>query len=138
MTDTQAPRQTDVSPDPAPSSTGLSATPDVYRTRLDEQPDERIDAWVAELVRDMSIRRGVRRVLADFRDATGLDDRGLERLFAAGGGPPAVVGRTADGELMIPAIALHYLVPGARRLLPDARERLIGYIAASFHEIVYL
>jgi hypothetical protein len=123
---------------PAPSATGLSETPDVYRARLDDQPDERIDAWVAELMRDMSIRRGVRRVLGDFRAATGVDERGLERLFAAGGGPPAVVGRTESGEMMVPAISLHYLVAGARRLLPDARPRLIRYLTDSFHEIVYL
>mgnify|MGYP006203267851 CR=1 FL=1 len=128
----------DTSPHPAPAATGLSASGAVYRTRLDEQSDEQVDAWVAELMRDMSIRRGVRRVLADFREATGLDERGLERVFAAGGGPPAVIGRTAAGELMVPAIALHYLVTGARALLPDARRRLIDYLADSFHEIVYI
>ncbi len=137
MTDTRSPK-TGGSAEAAPAATGLSATPDVYRQRLTEQPDERIDAWVAELMRDMSIRRGVRRVLADFRSATGLDDRGLERVFAAGGGPPASIGRTGAGELMLPAISLHYLVGGSRALLPDARQRLIGYLTDSFHEIVYL
>jgi hypothetical protein len=39
---------------------------------------------------------------------------------------------------MLPAISLHHLVAGARSVLPDARERLIGYLADSFHEIVYL
>lgn len=129
---------TDTSPNPAPAATGLSATPDVYRTRLDEQPDERIDDWVAELMRDMSIRRGVRRVLADFRTATGLDERSLERVFAAGGGPPAAIGRTEAGELMVPAISLHYLVVGTRLLVPDARARLIAFLSNSFDEIVFL
>lgn len=129
---------TDTSQSTAPVATGLSSTPDVYRSRLDEEPDARIDAWAAELMRDVSIRRGVRRVLADFRAATGLDERGLERVYAAGGGPPAAVGRTDTGELMVPAISLHYLVTGAHALLPDARERLITYLVDSFHEIVYL
>lgn len=120
------------------TATGLSATPEEYRDRLDEQPDERIDAWAAELMRDMSIRRGVRRVIADFRAAASLDERALERLFAAGGGPPAAVGRTAAGELMVPAISLHYLVRGSRTLLPDARERLTRYLVDSFHEIVFI
>lgn len=120
------------------TATGLSATPDEYLERLSEQPDERIDAWAAELMRDMSIRRGVRRVLADFASATDLNEKELMALYAAGGGPPASVGRTDAGELMVPAIALHYLVSGSRARLPDARQRLIGYLVDSFHEIVYL
>ena len=120
------------------TATGLSATPEEYQARLSEQPDERIDAWVAELMRDMSIRRGVRRVLADFGSAAGLDEKGLVALYAAGGGPPAAVGRTERGELMLPAISLHYLVSGSRARLPDARERMIRYLTRSFHEIVYL
>lgn len=120
------------------TTTGLSATPEEYRQRLDEQPDERIDAWVAELMRDVSIRRGVRRVLADFRRSAGADDALLERLYARGGGPPAAVGRTEDGELMMPAISLHYLVTGSRAHFPDARQRLTSYIVDHFHEIVFI
>jgi hypothetical protein len=120
------------------TATGLSATPEEYLQRLSEQPDDRIDAWVAELMRDMSIRRGVRRVLADFGRAAGVDDAGLISLYAAGGGPPAAVGRTEAGELMLPAISLHYLVTGSRARLGGARERLIGFLVDSFHEIVYL
>ena len=89
-------------------------------------------------MRDLSIRVGVLRVLADFRRATGLKDRDVERLFAVGGGPPAVVGRTADGRMMVPAIALHYLVSGLRRETPDGRERLTRYLVENFHEIVYI
>ncbi|HWH23451.1 MAG TPA: hypothetical protein VNW68_01005 [Candidatus Limnocylindria bacterium] len=120
------------------TATGLSATPDQYRQRLDEQSDEAIDAWVAELMRDMSIRRGVLRVLEDFRRAAGVDDTALERLYAAGGGPPAAVGRTSDGALMVPAISLHHFVSGARSQLPDARMRLTRYLVDSFHEIVFI
>jgi hypothetical protein len=120
------------------TATGLSATPEEYHSRLAEQPDEQIDAWAAELMRDVSIRRGVRRVLADFGAATGLDQRALEQLFARGGGPPAAVGHTEGGEMMVPAISLHFLVRGARGALADARERLIRYLTDNFHEIVYL
>jgi hypothetical protein len=39
---------------------------------------------------------------------------------------------------MVPTISLHFLVPGLRAELPDARDRLIAYLAASFDEIVYV
>jgi hypothetical protein len=120
------------------SATGLSVTPDEYRSRLGQQSDEAIDAWAAELMRDLSIRRGVLSVLDECRAAAGVDDRGLERLYAAGGGPPAAVGQTDDGRLMVPAISLHYLVSGAHALLPDARQRLTSYLVNSFHDIVFI
>jgi hypothetical protein len=118
--------------------TGLSADPKEYRTRLAEQPDDQIDAWAAELMRDVAIRRGVIRVLTDFRAAARLDEPGLERVFAAGGGPPATIGRDAQGRLMVPAIALWALVPGIRSQVPDGRDRLIEYLVANFHELVYV
>ena len=120
------------------SATGLSSDAKEYRTRLESQSDDQLDAWSAELMRDMSIRLGVLPVLDEFRHSTGLDDAGVERAFAAGGGPSAVVGRTADGKMMIPAIALHYLVDGLRHESPDARERLIAYLVANFEEFVYI
>ncbi|HET7676617.1 MAG TPA: hypothetical protein VFK38_02080 [Candidatus Limnocylindrales bacterium] len=120
------------------TGTGLSANPGEYRQRLEEQPDEQIDAWAAELMRDMSIRRGVLTVLAEFMAAAGLDERSLERVYAAGGGAPATLGRTAEGRLMAPAISLHHFVSGLRREVPDARVRLIRYLVGSFHEIVYI
>lgn len=120
------------------TATGLSATPQEYRQRLQEQPDAQIDAWVAELMRDMSIMPGVREVLKAFKRAMGIDDAGVTRLYATGGGPVAAVGRTASGELMVPAISLYYLVAGARSQLPDARDRLINYLVDSFHTIAYI
>jgi hypothetical protein len=120
------------------SSNGLSATPAEYQERLDEQPDEQIDTWAAELMRDMSIRRGVLPVLEEFRHAARLDDTGIERVYTAGGGAPATVGRTADGRLMVPAISLRFLVPGLRREVPDARQRLIAWLVGSFEELVYI
>jgi hypothetical protein len=120
------------------ATTGLSADPKEYRDRLAEQSDEQIDAWTAELMRDVAIRRGVRKVVADFRSAARLDEAGFERVFASGGGPPAVVGRDADGNVMVPAISLFALVPGIRSQVGDARDRLIEYLVANFNELVYV
>ena len=94
------------------ASTGLSADPTEYRARLADQSDDQIDAWVAELMRDVVIRRGIVKVVDDFRRAARLDERGFERVFASGGGPPAVIGRDAKGRLVVPTITLYALVPG--------------------------
>lgn len=120
------------------TATGLSSTAAEYRERLADQPDTQIDAWASELMRDMSIRRGVRQVLERLRRSMGTDDPGLQRLYASGGGPVAAVGRTESGEMMVPAISLYFFVSGARTLLPDARDRLIAYLVDNFHEIVYI
>ena len=119
-------------------ATGLSTTEDEYRTRLGEQTDDQIDAWAAELMRDVAIRRGVLRVLEDFRRAARLDERTFERVFASGGGPPAVIGRDAQGRLMVPAITLFALVPGIRAEVSDGRDRLVEYLVANFEEIIYV
>jgi len=118
-------------------STGLAKTPAEYRGRLLEQTDQQLDAWAAEAMRDISIRRGVLAVLHDVKAASGLDDTGLEKVFAAGGGPPAVVGRDAAGRLMVPAATLHCLVKGFRAIVPGARETLVEYLVENFGELVY-
>ena len=120
------------------AATGLSADANEYRTRLADQTDGQIDAWAAELMRDVAIRRGVVKVVEDFRRATRIDEPGFERVFASGGGPPAVVGRDAKGRLMVPAITLFALVPGIRAQVPDGRDRLIEYLLENFDEIVYV
>jgi hypothetical protein len=119
-------------------ATGLSADPAEYRRRLAEQEDAQIDAWASELIRDVVIRRGIVKVVADFRRATHLDEAQFERVFAAGGGPPAVIGRDRDGHLIVPTITLHALIPGLRSQLADARQRLIEYLVANFGELVYV
>ena len=120
------------------SSTGLAQDPAEYRRRLEQQPDEQVDAWAAELMRDLSIRVGVRRVIGDVLVAARVNEREFEHVFAAGGGVPATLGRTADGELMVPAIELWCIVRGIRAKVPDARERLIDYLVGRFGEMVYL
>ena len=120
------------------AATGLSADPEEYRTRLAEQSDEQIDTWAAELMRDVAKRRGIVKVVQDFQRAAGLDDRGFERVFASGGGAPATVGRDAAGQLMVPTVTLHHLVPGIRTADPGGRDRLIDYLVANFDELVYV
>jgi hypothetical protein len=122
----------------AVGATGLASNPKEYRSRLDEQTDEQIDAWAAELMRDVAIRRGVLTVIADFLKAARLDERGFERVFAAGGGPPASIGRDRKGRLMVPAITLYALVPGIRALTSDGRKRLIEYLVENFDDLVYV
>jgi hypothetical protein len=115
----------------------LAADPAEYRARLTEQPDEQLDAWTQELLRDMVIRRGLPQVVADFRSETRLSEVEFEHVFASGGGPPATVGRDADGRLLVPTVSLWAVVPGLRSRVPDARDRLIDYLVANFHDFVY-
>jgi hypothetical protein len=119
-------------------ATGLSADPTEYRARLTEQSDEQIDLWAQEMMRDVAKRRGVIRVLDDLRRAAKLTDRDIERVFASGGGPPAVIGRDAQGRQMMPAVTMFALVPGIRAEAADGRERLIDYLVENFHELVYV
>lgn len=120
------------------AATGLSADPNEYRSRLAEQSDDQIDAWAAELMRDVAKRRGVIRVLSDLRKAARLTEADIERAFASGDGPVAVVGRDAQGRQMIPAVALYALVPGIRARTRDGRKRLIDYLVENFDELVYV
>ena len=120
------------------AETGLSADPKQYRRRLTEQSDDQIDAWAAELMRDVAIRQGVLDVIKDFLKAARLDESAFERVFAAGGGPPAVVGRDREGRLMVPAITLYALVPGIRSETQDERQRLIDYLVENFEDLVYV
>jgi hypothetical protein len=119
-------------------ATGLSIDPDEYRARLVGQPDAQIDSWASELLRDIAIRRGIVRAVDDFRRAAGLSEAELERVFASGGGPPAVVGHDTDGHLIVPAITLWALVPGIRAQVGDGRDRLVDYLVANFGELVYV
>ncbi len=120
------------------ASTGLSANPKEYRKRLKDQSDDQIDAWVAELLRDVVIRRGIPKVVEEFRQGARLDVRSFERVFASGGGPPAVIGRDPKGRLVVPATTLFVLVAGIRAQVADGRERLIEYLVQNFNELVYV
>ena len=56
------------------SGTGLSANPREYRSRLADQSDSQIDAWASELMRDVVKRRGIVKVVNDFRSAAKLSE----------------------------------------------------------------
>ena len=120
------------------TTAGLSADPKEYRKRLADQSDEQIDAWASELMRDVVIRRGVIKVIDDFRRTAKLTEPEFERVFASGGGPPAVLGRDREGHIMVPAITLFALVPGIRSQVADGRDRLVEYLVANFGELVYV
>jgi hypothetical protein len=120
------------------SGTGLAADPKEYRARLDDQPDDQIDRWVAELMRDVVKRRGIVKVVADFSKATRLSEAEFERVFAFGGGAPRTLGRDRDGHVVVPTVSLWTLVPGLRGLVGDSRGRLIEYLVANFDELVYV
>ena len=120
------------------TGTGLSTDPREYRARLDDQPDDQIDRWVSELMRDVVKRRGIVKVVADFRSAARLSEAEFERVFAFGGGAPRTVGRDGAGRLVVPTISLWALVPGLRGLVADSRGRLIEYLVANFDELVYV
>jgi hypothetical protein len=119
-------------------ATGLASNPKEYRSRLAEQSDDQIDSWASELMRDMVIRRGIVKVVGDFQRAARLDDRSFERVFAAGGGAPAAVGRDREGHLLVPTVTLYALVPGVRAETSDGRDRLIDYLVANFDDLVYV
>lgn len=118
--------------------TGLAPNAREYRRRLNKQSDAQIDAWAKELMRDLSIRRGVRYVIRGFMRTAGIDERALERVFSAGGGPIATLSRTEKGEFMVPAVQLFFLVPGIRAATSNGRERLIAYLVSEFHELAFI
>ena len=121
------------------ASTGLSADPTEYRARLADQSDDQIDAWVAELMRDVvdppRHRQGRRRLPARGAASTSAVSNGCS-LPAAGRRRSS--GATRKGRLMVPAITLYALVPGIRAQVPDGRDRLIEYLVENFDEIVYV
>lgn len=120
------------------AATGLSADPAEYRRRLNEQSDEQIDTWAAELMRDVAKRRGVVRVIEDFKRVARLGDAAFERVFASGDGPPAAIGRDRAGHMIVPTIALYALVPGIRTQVVDGRDRLVEFLVENFDELVYV
>lgn len=119
-------------------ASGLSADPGEYRVRLAEQADAQLDSWAAELMRDVAKRRGIVPVVKAFRSAAALSEAEFEHVFASGGGAPATVGHDANGNLIVPTISLHALVPGLRARTKDGRERLIDFLVANFDELVYV
>ena len=119
-------------------ATGLAANPKEYRERLDEQTDDadrRLGVRAHARHRDPARRPPGHQGLPPCRS---IDERSFERVFAAGGGPPAVIGRDREGRLLVPAITLHALVPGSAPRRKDGRARLIEYLVENFEDLVYV
>ena len=120
------------------AATGLSADPKEYRARLADQSDDQIDAWAAELMRDVvdppRHRQGRRRLPARGPARRSRIRTGVRfRRRAAG-----VIGRDAAGPPDGPDD--HAVRPraGIRAQVPDGRERLIEYLVENFDELVYV
>ena len=99
-----------------------------YRGMAEEQSDEQIDRWAADLFIDFAKRRGVGTAVAAFCRAAHLDERGFQRAFLVGGGPDHVVGIDTGGALAAPIFELPRAIAGLRRIDPQARERLIDFL----------
>ncbi|HEY7464276.1 MAG TPA: hypothetical protein VH987_07550 [Candidatus Limnocylindria bacterium] len=99
-----------------------------YRAMVEDQSDEQIDRWAADLFVDFAKRRGVGTAIAAFCRAAGLDTRGFQRAFLVGGGPDHVVGIDTAGNLAAPIFELPRSIVGLRRIQPDARAKLIDFL----------
>jgi hypothetical protein len=99
-----------------------------YRDMAEEQPDDQIDRWAADLFIDFAKRRGVGTAIAAFCRAARLDERGFQRAFLVGGGPDHVVGIDTGGALAAPIFELPKAIAGLRKIDPQARERLIDFL----------
>jgi len=99
-----------------------------YRTMAEDQTDEQVDRWAADLFIDFAKRRGVGTAIAAFCRAAGLDERGFQRVFLVGGGPDHVVGIDTGGALAAPIFELPKAIAGLRKIDPQARERLIDFL----------
>ena len=120
-------------------ATGLAADPAEYRARLREQPDDQIDAWArSSCATSPSAGRpaGPGRVRIG---ATRLDDRRFERVFAAGGGPPATFGRDARRRADDPGRRRSTAWSrGSAARRPTGGTVSIEYLVENFEELVYV
>lgn len=99
-----------------------------YREMVVAQDDAQVDTWAADLFIDFAKRIGVGTAIAAFCTATGLDARGFQRAFLVGGGPDHVVGIDTAGSLAAPIFELPKAIAGLRRIDPDARQKLVGFL----------
>jgi len=99
-----------------------------YRAMAEDQTDDQVDRWAADLFIDFAKRRGVGTAIAAFCRAARLDERGFQRVFLVGGGPDHVVGIDTGGALAAPIFELPKAIAGLRKIDPQARERLIDFL----------
>ena len=105
-----------------------TGTGETYRQMVEAQGDDQIDRWAADLFIDFAKRKGVGTAIAAFCGAAGLDTRGFQRAFLVGGGPDHVVGIDTAGNLAAPIFELPRAVAGLRRVVPDARRKLVDFL----------
>lgn len=108
-----------------------------YRAMVEDQADQQIDAWAADLFIDFAKRKGVGTAINAFCAVTGLDARGFQRVFLVGGGPDHVVGIDTGGSLAAPIFELPRAVAGLRRIDPAARQKLIEFLVAQREVMSY-
>jgi hypothetical protein len=109
-----------------------------YREMVEAQSDEQVDAWAADLFIDFAKRIGVGTAIRAFCEATGLDARGFQRAFLVGGGPDHVVGIDTAGSLAAPIFELPKAIAGLRRVDPNARAKLIGFLVGHREVMSYV
>src|SRR5687767_3642035 len=102
------------------------------------QSDDQVDAWASDLLVDFAKRMGVATAIQAFCEATGLDARGFQRAFLAGGGPDHVIGIDTAGGVSAPIFELPKAVKGLRRIDPAAREKLIRFLVANREVMSYV
>jgi hypothetical protein len=100
-----------------------------YREMLEAQDDAQLDTWAADLIVDFAKRLGVGNAIEAFSRAASLDARGFQRAFLVGGGADHVVGIDTAGALAAPIFELPKAIRGLRRISPDARRKLISFLA---------
>ena len=108
-----------------------------YRKMVVAQPDEQIDRWSSDLIRDFALRRGVGTAVAEFCRAAALDAGGFQRAFLVGGGPDHVIGIDTAGSLAAPIFELPRAITGLRRIDPSAREKLIDFLVENREVMSY-
>jgi hypothetical protein len=100
-----------------------------YRQMIEAQEDAQIDTWAADLFVDFAKRMGVGPAIEAFCRAATLDARGFQRAFLVGGGPDHVIGIDTAGAIAAPIFELPKAIQGLRRIDPDARAKLIDFLA---------
>jgi hypothetical protein len=109
-----------------------------YREMVAAQDSEQVDAWAADLFMDFAKRMGVGTAIASFCRATGLDERGFQRVFLVGGGPDHVVGIDTAGSLAAPIFELPRAIAGLRRIDPKAQDKLVDFLVENREVMTYV
>jgi hypothetical protein len=108
-----------------------------YRSMVEAQSDQQIDTWAADLFIDFAKRKGVGTAIAAFCAVTRLDAKGFQRAFLVGGGPDHMVGIDTAGDLAAPIFELPRAISGLRRIDPDARRKLVGFLVGQREVMSY-